>query len=84
VGERHERTILVNGRKQPAVDQLFWAGYSGAFYLPSTVAPIGLTPAGLPVGVQIVTAMHEDLTAIRFASLLEREYYSFTAPPDFP
>jgi amidase len=83
-GERHERTILVNGRKVPAVDQLFWAGYSGAFYLPSTVAPIGLTPAGLPVGVQIVTALHEDLTAIRFATLLEREYYSFTPPPDFP
>jgi amidase len=84
VGERHERTILVNGRKVPGVDQLFWAGYSGAFYLPSTVAPIGLTPNGLPVGVQIVTALHEDLTAIRFAALLEREYYAFTPPPDFP
>jgi amidase len=83
VGERHERTILVNGRKVPGVDQLFWAGYSGAFYLPSTVAPIGLTPNGLPVGVQIVTALHEDLTAIRFAALLEREYYAFTPPPDF-
>jgi len=83
VGERHERTILVNGRKVPAVDQLFWAGYSGAFNLPATVAPVGLTAARLPVGIQIVAAPHEDLTAIHFASLLEREYYRFTPPPDF-
>ena len=26
-GERHDRTITVNGRAQPVVDQLFWAGY---------------------------------------------------------
>lgn len=83
VGERHERTIPVNGKRVPAVDQLFWAGYSGAFYLPSTVAPIGLTPEGLPVGVQIVTALHEDMTAIHFASLIEREYCGFVAPPGF-
>ena len=50
VGERHERTILVNGKRVPTTDQLFWAGYSGCFYLPATVAPIGLTPQGLPCG----------------------------------
>jgi amidase len=82
-GERHERTIMVNGRRVPAVDQLFWAGYSGCFYLPSTVAPIGLAEGKLPVGVQIVANLHDDLTAIRFAQLLEREYYAFTPPPDF-
>jgi amidase len=82
-GERHERTILVNGRQVPTVDQLFWAGYSGGFYLPSTVAPIGLTSLGLPVGVQIVAARHEDLTSIAVAGMLEREYWSFAPPPRF-
>ena len=48
-GERHERTIPVNGKRVPTTDQLFWAGYSGCFYLPSTVAPMGLTPRG-PAG----------------------------------
>src|SRR4029078_2994461 len=43
-GERHDRAIPVNGRQVPTTDQLFWAGYSGGFYLPSTVAPIGQTP----------------------------------------
>jgi amidase len=82
-GERHERTIVVNGRSVPTVDQLFWAGYSGCFYLPATVAPIGLAEGKLPVGVQIIAGLHEDLTAIRFATLLEREYYAFVPPPDF-
>jgi len=83
-GERHERMILVNGRSVPTVDQLFWAGYSGCFYLPSTVAPVGLADGKLPVGVQIIAGLHEDLTAIRFAALLEREFYAFVPPPQFP
>ena len=80
-GERHDRTILVNGRQVPTTDQLFWAGYSGGFYLPSTVAPIGLTSQGLPVGVQIIARQLADLTSLRFAELLERDYYSFVPPP---
>jgi amidase len=80
-GERHERTIPVNGRQVPTTDQLFWAGYSGGFYLPSTVAPVGLTPSGLPVGVQIIARQFADLTALRFAELLERDYYGFVPPP---
>jgi amidase len=82
-GERHDRTILVNGRQVPTTDQLFWAGYSGAFHLPSTVSPIGLTPSGLPAGVQIITRQFADLTSLRFAEFLEREYYSFVPPPDY-
>ena len=77
VGERHERTIPVNGRQVPTTDQLFWAGYSGCFYLPSTVAPLGLTPEGLPSGVQIVAPQYEDFTSLRFAELLERDYEGF-------
>jgi amidase len=80
-GERHERTIPVNRRQVPTTDQLFWAGYSGGFYLPSTVAPVGLTLSGLPVGVQIIARQFSDLTALRFAELLERDYYGFVPPP---
>jgi amidase len=83
VGERHERTIIVNGRQVATTDQLFWAGYSGCFYLPSTVAPLGLTPQGLPSGVQIVTRQYSDHSSIRFAELLEREYAGFVPPPGY-
>lgn len=82
-GERHERLITVNGRLVSTIDQRFWAGYSGNFYLPSTIAPMGLTAEGLPCGVQIVTREYGDYSAIRFAELLEKEYHGFAPPPGY-
>jgi amidase len=82
-GERHERTIVVNGARVPVTDHLFWAGYSGVAFLPSTVAPGGFTPAGLPVGVQIVGPQYGDLACLGFAALLEREFQGFVPPPGY-
>jgi amidase len=82
-GERYDRTIVVNDRRVPTTDQLFWAGYSGVAYLPSTVAPCGFTPGGLPVGVQIVGPQYGDRTCIELARLLEREFQGFVPPPDY-
>ncbi len=82
-GERWERMVMVNGKPQPSTTQMFWAGYSCNVYLPSTVAPIGLTAEGLPVGVQIVGPQYGDHTCIHFAGLLEREYQGFVPPPGF-
>ncbi|MBI4629697.1 MAG: amidase, partial [Candidatus Rokubacteria bacterium] len=82
-GERHERTVIVNGQRVPVVDHMFWAGYSGASYLPSTAAPCGFTPAGLPVGVQIVGPQYGDLACLAFARLLEREFQAFVPPPGY-
>ncbi len=82
-GERHERTITVNGRRVPTTDQLFWAGYSGMAFLPSTVAPAGFSRAGLPIGVQIVGPQYGDRTCIELARLLEREFQGFVPPPGY-
>jgi amidase len=75
--------MTVNGVRRPVTDHLFWAGYSGACLLPSTTAPIGFTPGGLPVGVQIVGPQHGDRTCLAFARLLEREYQAFVPPPGY-
>ena len=82
-GLRHKRTIVVNNKKLPVVDQIFWAGYSCVTLLPATVAPIGLTDDGLPVGVQIIAPQYGDYTSIAFAKLLEKEYRSFQPPPAY-
>jgi len=82
-GERHERRVRVNGRDLLTVDQMFWAGFSGMAYLPSTVAPCGLAPDGLPVGVQIVGPQYGDRACIAFARLLERDFQGFVAPPGY-
>jgi amidase len=82
-GERHERVIAVNGRSVPTTDQLFWAGYTCAFHLPATVAPIDASAEGLPIGVQIAGPQYGDMTCIRLAELLEEEYRGFVAPPGY-
>src|SRR5471032_3249510 len=82
-GLRHLRTIVVNNRKVPVVDQIFWAGYAGLAYLPASVAPIGQTKEGLPIGVQIIGRQYDDYTCIQFAKLLEQEYRSFVPPPAY-
>jgi amidase len=51
--------------------------------LPATAAPIGLTAAGLPVGLQIIGAEGEDPTTIEFARLLADEIGGFTPPPGY-
>ena len=82
-GERWERFVMVNGRKQSAVDQLFWAGLPGVVLLPSTVAPAGLTKSGLPAGVQIVGPSMHDLRTIDFARLLAEAIGGFQPPPGY-
>src|SRR5207247_1222665 len=49
----------------------------------ATAAPLGLTSAGLPVGVQIVGGEGEDPTTIEFARLLAAEIGGFLPPPAF-
>ncbi len=83
VGERHQRTITVNGKEVPTTDQLFWAGYPAMAYLPSTVAPVGFSSEGLPVGVQIVGPQHGDRTCIAFAKLIEQEFQPFVSPAGY-
>jgi amidase len=82
-GERWERMVMVNGKPQPSTTQMFWAGYSCNFYLPSTVGPIGPADDGLPVGIQIIGPQYGDYTCIAFANLLEREFQGFVQPPGF-
>ena len=82
-GERHDRTITVNGQQQYGVDQMFWAGYPNMVYLPSTVAPAGQSPEGLPLGLQAVAAEGEDKTAIEFCRLTASEIFGFQAPPGY-
>lgn len=78
-----ERKLRVNGRKVPFENQLFWAGCAGLPYLPASVAPIGQSGEGLPIGVQIIGPRYGDLTTLRFASLLEERYRAFQPPPGY-
>jgi len=80
-GERWQRTVTVNGHRVPTTDQMFWSGISCFYLLPATAAPLGFTPDGLPIGVQIVGAQFDDRTTIGLARLLETAWQGFVPPP---
>ncbi len=81
--ERWQRKIAVNGKSIPSTDNMFWQGYSGVVYLPSTVGPAGVLGSGLPAGYQAIAASGRDKTAIAFSRFVEREIGGFTPPPGF-
>jgi amidase len=82
-GDRLDRKIMVNGRLEDTNDQLFWAGISGVVLLPSTVTPLGLNKAGLPLGVQVIGDHLQDLTTIDMARLIGEQIGGFAPPPGY-
>ncbi|MFI6223934.1 amidase [Nocardia salmonicida] len=74
------RRIDIDGVEYPYLDQLVWAGLATMPGLPATAIPTGLSPEGLPVGVQLIGPMFEDRTPLRLAELLEQKIGGFRAP----
>jgi amidase len=71
------------GKRPYARDMASWISVATVAGLPATVAPVGRTSAGLPVGIQIVGPMWEDGSSIECAALLSDLVGGFTAPPAF-
>ena len=75
------RCILVDGTEMLYEDQDPWLTIASLSDLPSTVAPIARSKAGLPIGMQIIGPYLGDRTTIAFAALIEREFGGFSPPP---
>ena len=83
VDRRLARTIDVDGVDRPYLDQIMWNITVGMAGLPSTVAPVGRTAAGLPVGVQVVGRRHADAVTIAAAGLVGSMTAGYERPPGF-
>ncbi len=75
------RTIRVNGLERSYIELIVWAGLVTMALLPATCVPIGRTPAGLPVGLQIVGPYLEDRTTLDFARRLADVIGGYVPPP---
>jgi amidase len=80
---QQERSIATPGGPRSYMDGLNWIGAATLAGCPATVAPVGRTDAGLPVGIQIMGPYWEDATTIAFANLLAREVGGFLPPPSY-
>ncbi|MFE3223623.1 amidase [Nocardia sp. NPDC059228] len=78
--DMRDRRIDIDGVAHPFGDQLVWAGVATMPGLPATAIPTGLSPEGLPVGVQLIGPMFEDRTPLRLAELLEEKIGGFQQP----
>jgi amidase len=81
--DQETRRINIDGKDYVYPDQLAWPGIATLPGLPATAIPLGLSPDGLPVGVQIVGPWLEDRTPLKLAELIEREFGGFVPPPMF-
>jgi amidase len=59
-----------------------WISFATLTGCPATVAPVGRTKDGLPVGVQIMGPFLEDATPIGIAMRMADVTGGFIAPPD--
>ena len=76
-----DRTIDINGSTRRYVELEGWPALVGGAYLPSTSTPVGRTPAGLPVGVQVVAPSLHDRRALKVAGWLADITNGYSPPP---
>lgn len=75
------RTFELDGAThwhRPALTR--WFAPASVCYLPATVAPVGLSAEGLPVGIQILSGEFRDRDTIAAAGLLAQTLGGFTPP----
>jgi amidase len=77
------RTMTVNGAPRSYIDLFTWIAPATLAHLPASVAPVGRTPGGLPVGMQIVGPYLEDRTTIDLARRMAEVVGGFSAPAGF-
>jgi amidase len=79
--DQQTRRLNIDGKEIPYRQQMVWSSMATVLGLPASVAPIGRSAEGLPIGVQIIGPYLEDRTTITFARLVEREFGGFVPPP---
>ncbi|WP_067498932.1 amidase family protein [Actinoplanes sp. TFC3] len=75
-------TLDLGGGRTGRYNNLFLPGSLAALPgLPATVFPAGLSPDGLPVGLQVLARAGEDRVGIGFAGLVDELTGGFRPPP---
>jgi len=78
-----ERRLATPEGERAYDDLPFWSMFASLTGQPATVAPVGLTAGGLPVGLQIMGPYLEDATPIDVAARLAEVTGGFRPPPGY-
>jgi amidase len=78
---RHgERSWDVEGRMVKYLDAWRYTQWFNALAAPAAVVPVGRSPEGMPIGVQIVARPYDDETALGIAAIVDAAF-GYRAPP---
>jgi amidase len=77
------RKLMTTEGERDYTDLARWITFATLTGCPATVAPVGRTKSGLPVGIQIMGPYLEDATPIDIAGKLVDVTGGFVAPPGF-
>jgi amidase len=78
---RHgEREWMVSGQVVKYLDAVRYTQWFNALAAPAAVVPVGSSPEGLPIGVQIVARPFEDETALGVAAVVDAAF-GYRPPP---
>jgi amidase len=75
------QVTMSDGGRIRYLEQVNWIALAILCDLPVTVIPVGLTPEGLPVAVQIIGSPGSDAATLAIASALEAVAGGFQPPP---
>ena len=80
---RHrEREWPVNGTTVRYLDAMSYSAWFNLLGFPGAAVPVGQSPEGLPIGVQVVGRAWEEESVLAVAAAVEREYgFGFKEPP---
>lgn len=78
---RHgERKWKIDGQSVDYLDAMRFTQWFNTLGAPAAVVPVGQSPDGLPIGVQIAARPYEDEITLAIAGVIDREF-GYQAPP---
>jgi Asp-tRNA(Asn)/Glu-tRNA(Gln) amidotransferase A subunit family amidase len=78
---RHgERTWVIEGQAVDYLDAVRYTQWFNVLGAPAAVVPVGRSPEGLPIGVQIVARPFQDETALGIAAVVDAAF-GYHPPP---
>jgi amidase len=75
-----ERVWTVEGRSVEYLDAVRHTQWFNALAAPAAVVPVGRSPEGLPIGVQVVARPFHDETALGVAAIVDAAF-GYRPPP---
>ena len=73
-------TLTIDGRQVEYLDAMRYTQWFNLLAAPAAVVPVGRSPEGLPIGVQIVGRPFEDEVVLKVSSVID-DAFGYLPPP---